>query len=237
MIRLKTERDIKYIKRAINIGEWVLRQILTELKLGMSTMEIDIRIEQLLQERGVTSSFKNYNGFLGNACISVNEEIIHGVPSGRELKEDDVVKINIGVKYKGYYSDQANTYIVSPARNMKNYTQVFATHIALMRAIKYAKEGNTLNDIAFEIERVADEFGLGILKDYSGHGVGFEVHEEPRAFNKVCFTNNVKLIKGMVIAIEPMYTSNKDGSYKRTKNGMVVVEGIGTHFERTVIIE
>jgi len=239
MIRLKTEHDIKYIKKAIKIGEDILDKLDRCIIPGVTTEGIAKNIGSMIFWRGVKSSFLNYKGFPSVACISVNEDIIHGIPNYRGLKKGDIVKIDLGINYKGYYSDQARTYIVneSPSRDVDAIILKEATSEALFRAIHVAKEGNTIGDISREIENTAKEFKVGILKDYTGHGVGFEVHEEPRVPNRIGADKDVKLVKGMVLALEPMFVFNGKGNYTIAKDGWTVeADGIGSHFEKTIII-
>lgn len=236
MIRLKNKKDIAEIKEAIEIGEWCLRAIRKQVKPGVTTLELNAMIEKWIIKAGATPSFKGYNGFPYASCISVNEGIVHGLPSDRKIQKEDVVKVDIGVCYKGYYSDQADTIGLDPCSERISI-QCCATEIALDNAFRQAKVGNTLNDIAMAIEQTALKYRFGILRDYTGHGVGFDVHEAPRIFNRPCLANDIELEKGMVLAIEPMFTSNLDGKYTKRKDGSVVVDGIGTHFERTIIIQ
>lgn len=235
MIRLKNETDIKYIKKAIKKGEYILKRIARHIKPGITPVIINKEIERLVRVNRATPSFKGYEGFPTTSCISVNENIIHGVPNDIPLKNGDLVKIDLGIDYKGYKSDQARTYIVG--ERLDHFRLIYATKLALDRAIKIAIPGNTIGDISRTIEKTAEEFELGILKDYCGHGVGFDVHEDPRIPNRVGADKNVELVKGMVLAIEPMFILNGSGDYEILFDGWTVRAGENTaHFEKTIII-
>ena len=234
-MELKNKNDIKQIKKAIQIGVGSLLYIRNFIEENITTKELNDRIENYIKKHDAIPSFKNYRGFPESTCISINEEIIHGIPSKRKLKNGDVVKIDVGVNYNEYYSDQARTYIVRKAQSRLHKYLIKKTELALSQAIKMAKEGKMLSDISKTIENTANSFGLGILENYSGHGVGFAVHEEPLIPN-IYIKNDIILKKGMVLAIEPMFVLGT-GKYKIGKdNWTVIADGIGAHFEETVII-
>lgn len=235
-IKLKNKHDIKHIKKAIKIGERILDIIPRYIKPGITSKRINKIIEFLIFIYRAKPSFKGYKGFPTASCISVNEDIIHGVPNGIPLKDGDIVKIDIGIKYKGYYSDQARTYFVGDNPSEDDFRLVKATQLALDRAIDVAVKGNYIGDISHVIEQTAEDFKLGILKDYAGHGVGFDVHEEPKVPNVIGLDEDVKLVKGMVLAIEPMFVMGK-GNYIKRGDWNIEADGRGAHFERTVIIQ
>lgn len=239
MIKLKTDKDIQLIEKAIQIGEDALSLAEEIASIGITTQEIDRQIEKYILKNDAKPSFKGYKNFPSSSCISINEEIVHGIPSKRKIKEGDIIKIDVGINFKDRYSDQAKTYMVGDYSIQKsdNILLVEATKEALFRAKNVAKVGNSLKMIGRAIEETAKEFGVNILKNFCGHGVGFRVHEEPQIFNKSYLNNLIDLKRGMVIAIEPMFTLG-DGNYKIHSNGLtVIVNGIGAHFEETVIIK
>jgi methionyl aminopeptidase len=234
MIRLKSVQDLIYIKKAIKIGESILDEIEQFIYPERNLIDLNALIGGLIKDKGGIPSFFNYNGFIGNACLSINEEIIHGLPSNRKLQNGDVVKIDIGINYNGYFSDQARTYIVGKAKNSEHQILVDICKESLERASALAKVGNNLINISEEIEHYAKSWRIGILQGFGGHGVGFEVHEEPFVPNYAPY-NDVELKMGMVICIEPMFVLGK-GTYKVAENGWTIItDGIGAHEEKTVI--
>lgn len=237
MIRLKTDKDLEYIEHAINIGESILSRISRYMITGITPEWLDSKIGFFLLINRSKSSFKGYQGFPANTCISVDTEIIHCIPGNIPFKTGDVVKVDLGVDYKGYKSDQARTYIVDyKPRNPNDFRLLYATKTALDRAVEVAKRGKYIKDISFVIEKTAKEYGVGILKHYGGHGVGFSVHEEPHIPNVVTPNTNIKLEKGMVLAIEPLFVLGNGEPVKNLVNDGIVTDDIGAHFEKTVII-
>ena len=237
MIKLKYPRDIEYIEHAIDIVESILCRISRYMRKGVTPDWIDRKVGFLLLLNMSKSSFKGYENFPANTCISVNTEIIHCVPDDTPFETGDVVKVDLGVNYKGYMSDQARTYIIDlKPKNPNDYQLLYATRTALERAVLKAKAGNYIKDISLAIEDTAKEFGMGILKNFGGHGVGFEVHEAPHVPNEVGRDATVKLKKGMVLAIEPIFVLGS-GHYTTLPNGGITTPNIGCHFENTVIIK
>lgn len=235
MIGLKNGKDIKYIKKAIKIGETTLSKISSYVELGVTTLELNDIIESIVIKLGGKSSVKGYKGFPSATCISVNREIIHGIPNSIPLKEGDIVKIDIGVEYKGYYSDQARTFVVGRLKSIEHDNLLHTTELALIGACELAHNKCSLKELSQFIEKSAREAGLGILRDYCGHGVGFAVHEEPRIPN-VNHNIALQLKKGMILAIEPMFVIGQ-GFYTIKSDGWTVIaDGIGSHFEKTIII-
>lgn len=238
MIRLKTDKDIQLIERAIQIGMDALNYGKNEIvKVGITTKEIDEKIEKFIVSKNAIPSFKGYRDFPGACCISINDEIVHGQPrSNKRIKEGDVVKLDIGVCFQKRYSDQAITFIVEKSKTERHLNLLYATKLALERAKKMAVAGNKINDISSEIQKTAQEYNLGIITQYNGHGVGFELHEEPSISNVVNLTGDMRLVKGMVLAIEPMLTLGK-GNVEDKGYAIVTKDGsIGAHFEETIII-
>lgn len=237
MIKLKSKKDIEHIEHAIDIGESILCRISRYMRKGVTPDWVDRKVGFLLLLNMSKSSFKGYGGFPANTCISLNTEIIHCIPDDTPFETGDVVKVDLGVNYKGYKSDQARTYIIdAKPKNPNDYLLLYATRTALERAVAQATAGNYIKDISLAIEETAKEYGVGILKNYGGHGVGFDVHEEPRVPNRVGLDRDVKLVKGMVIAIEPIFVLGS-GHYTTLPNGGITTPNIGCHFEKTVIIK
>ena len=236
MIKLKNAKDIIQIKEAIRIGEFVLKEIEQYLIPGTKTLTINNLIEIMIAKERAFPSFKGYKGFPFASCISINEEIIHGLPSERKLEDGDIIKIDIGINYNGYFSDQARTYIVGDIKDPKYYELIGACRKALDIACSLARQKYNLKIVSENIEQIAKSYNLGILKDYSGHGVGLAIHEEPSIPNYAPYVD-LELKSGMVLAIEPMFIIGK-GNYIKSENcWTIIADGIGAHFEKTIIIE
>lgn len=240
MINFKTQEDINNIKTAIGIGLLALDKIQVYIKPGVTTLYLNTIIEKMITMAGGQPSFKGFENFPFATCMSVNKNIIHGLPNDTQIKKGDIITIDVGVEYNGRYSDQARTYIIGQPKSEQIMTLVYATREALDKAIHVAIPGNTTKDISCAIEATAQKYGLGILKNYSGHGVGLAVHEDPQIFNQVLNHPKVKYVplqKGMVIAIEPMFVIGQGNSTKAKDGWTIKADGIGAHFEKTVIIE
>ena len=239
MIRIKTEKDLHYITHAINIGESILSRISGYMRNGITPQWLDKKIGFFLLLNRSKASFKGYQGFPANNCISVNSEIIHCIPSDIPFESGDLVKVDLGVNYKGYFSDQARTYIIDATpRNPNDFKLLYATRTALERAVEVAKVGNSIGDISRAIETTAKEYDMGILKNYGGHGVGFDVHEEPKVPNVVGLDKDIRLVKGMVLAIEPMFVLGSGDYYSKEEWGVITSDKSNSaHFEKTVIIQ
>jgi len=236
MIKLKSVQDLIYIREAIKIGESVLDEIEQYIYPERNLIDLNALIGCLIKDKKSIPSFLDYEGFIGNACLSVNEEIIHGLPIYRDLKDGDILKIDIGINYNGYFSDQARTFIVGEVKDSKHYELINACEKALEVACSLAKQKYNLKIVSQNIEEIAKSYNLGILKVYSGHGVGFAVHEEPLIPNYAPYVD-LELKKGMVLAIEPMFVIGK-GICKIAEDGWTVIaDGIGAHEEKTIIIE
>jgi len=238
MIRLKTDKDISLIEKAIQIGIDTLNYAKNKVvRVGITTKEIDEKIEKFILCKNATPSFKGYRGFCGACCISINNEIVHGEPRNNKIMEGDVVKLDIGICFQNRYSDQAISFIVGKTKSEKHLALLKTTKLALERAKKVAIIGNKVNDISMEIQKTAYEYNLGVVTQYNVHGVGFQIHEEPSIANIISQKGDIKLVKGMVLAIEPMSTLGK-GEVEEKDYAIVTKDNsIGAHFEETIIIK
>ena len=206
------------------------------VKPGVTTLEIDRAVRKYIDEQGATPSFLGYGGFPGSACISVNDEVIHGIPSDRIIQEGDIVSVDVGAAIGGYTGDNAATFaagkVTAQAQRLMD-----ATRECLYRAIQAAQPGNRLGDIGFAVQSCAESHGFSVVRDYVGHGVGHELHEDPAVPNYGTPGQGLRLLPGMTIAIEPMI--NAEGSAVRTRRDGTVVTKSGSlsaHFEHTVAI-
>jgi methionyl aminopeptidase len=237
-ISIKSSREIELMAEAGRILEKVHLELEKALRPGMSTLDIDRLGRELIEGYGCTPSFLNYNGYPASICVSVNEEVVHGIPSKhRIIKEGDIVSLDAGVIYKGYHSDAARTHAVgNVSKEAEDLIRV--TRECFFEGIKYAKEGNHLFDISRAIGKYARERGYGVVRDLCGHGVGTALHEAPEIPNYEVAKRGVRLRAGMTLAVEPMI--NIGGwEVDWLDDDWTVVTRDGTlsaHYENTIVI-
>ncbi len=203
MINLKTAEEIKRIKEACVIAAETHRGLEKMIEPGVSTGKLDTWAKSFIERKGGTPAFLDYMGFPASLCISINEEVIHGIPGTRTLKEGDIVSIDLGVELKGFYSDMAVTYPVGTlSKEVETLVQV--TRESLNLGLEHAVYKGRIHDISRAVYNHATEYGFGVVREYCGHGVGYSQHEDPQIPNYVSRGPNPRLKKGMVLAIEPM---------------------------------
>ena len=237
-VTIKSPREIELMRKAGEILAMVHEELAAALHPGMSTMDIDRLGEKLIRSHGCIPSFKNYNGYPGSICVSVNDEVVHGIPSRhRILKEGDIVSLDAGVIYKGYHSDAARTWgvgAVSPeAQKLMDVTKQ-----SFFEGIRFAKAGNHLNDISFAIQRYAESFGYGVVRDLVGHGIGTHLHEDPEVPNFAMKRKGILLQPGMTLAVEPMINAGRP-EVNWLEDGWTVVtddHSLSAHYENTILI-
>ncbi len=235
---IHTPEEIERIRVAMKLTAQVRNQLAEMVRPGMTTLQIDMLAGELIRATGGTSAFLNYNGYPGNICISVNDEVVHGIGAAdRIVQESDIVSLDIGVSYNGGVGDSAVTlgFGTQPPDTRRLLT---ATREALMAGIRAAVKGNYIRDISRAIEKRAMQDQLGIVRELVGHGVGVRLHEPPDVPNYVTPVKGPKLVPGMVLAIEPMLnlgshrvTQDADGWTIRTRDG-----SLSAHFEHSVLI-
>ena len=237
-ITIKSEREIELMAEAGKILERVHNELEKALRPGMSTKDIDTLGEEIIRSYGCIPSFLNYNGYPASICVSVNQEVVHGIPDKhRIIREGDIVSLDAGVIYKGYHSDAARTHAVGEvSEEAKKLIQV--TKECFFEGIKYAKAGNHLFDISGAIGRYAEERGYGVVRDLCGHGIGTALHESPEIPNYEMERKGVKLRPGMTLAIEPMINI---GTYEvdwLDDDWTVVTRdgSLSAHYENTILI-
>ena len=237
MITLKSKREIELLKEAGHIVYLTHQYLRPFIKAGIKTKELDKLAEDFIKSNDATPSFKGYEGFPSTLCISINDEVVHGLPSDRTLKEGDIVSIDIGACYKGYHGDSAWTYKVGNVSKEAEYL-LEHTEKALYEGIKEAKVGARIGDISYAIEKYANEHNLGVVKELVGHGVGTSVHEAPDVPNYGKKGTGPKIKNGMVIAIEPMLTLGSPNIYILDNDWTVVTEdsSLAAHYEHTIAI-
>jgi methionyl aminopeptidase len=237
MIPLKSEKDIEMMRRAGEILAKIMRKLQRYVNAGISTAEIDALAQDLAHKENVIPAFKGYKNFPANICVSVNDEIVHGIPSDRKLKEGDIISLDLGINYEGYFSDIAITLglgRVNPgARKL-----ITITKAALFEGIKKARLNNRLSDISYAIQSYVERHGFSVVREFVGHGIGNSLHEEPEIPNFGRPHQGPVLKSGMVFAIEPMVNMGTWES-KILDNGWTAVTKDGSlsaHFEHTVAI-
>jgi len=237
MIYLKSREEIAIMKQNGAILKDCLKTAGEMVKPGVKKQDIDKAIEELILKAGAKPAFKGFHGYPASTCISVNEEVVHGMPNGRVLKEGDVCGIDIGVLREGYYADAARTFpvgeISADAQKLLDVTKG-----ALERGIAKARIGNRLSDISHDVETFALEAGFSVVKTLVGHGIGQRMHEEPQVPNFGPPAQGPKLEEGLVIAIEPMINTGK-GDVFTLDDGWTVVtadQSLSAHFEDTVAV-
>ena len=236
MIVIRSDREIELMKHAGHINYLAHKEVAKHLKVGVSTSKLNKIADKFIRDNDCIPSFLNYEGYPASICISINDEVVHGIPSSRVIKDGDVVSIDIGVCYKGYHSDSANTYIVGK-QTKEVEDLVNNTKNALYEGLSAIKKGVLLSDIGMRIEGYAKRNNLGVIEELVGHGVGTNIHEEPDVPNYYVKTN-IRLKKGMVLAIEPMLTLGKRYIYMEDDDWTIKTEdGLpSAHFEHTIVV-
>ena len=240
MIDLKSKEDIEKLKIANRIVAEILQVIKEETKPGMTGIDLDEIARREAEKRGLKPAFLGLYGFPAALCVSINEEIVHGVPKDKPIKEGDIVSIDFGVVYNGWYGDAAISYVVGSKISDRKKRLLEGVERALYAGINKCYPGNTVRDIATAIEGTLKGYRLAPICDYGGHGIGRKPHEDPHVSNCVANTENFKLVPGMVLAIEPMATLGKRANYyRKLKDGWTVVskeKAIAAHFEHSIAI-
>ena len=237
-VSIKTEHEIELMREAGHLLEKVHDGLIPYIKPGVSTKEIDRIGEQMIRDLGCIPNFLNYGGFPASFCISLNDEVVHGIPSEEKIiQEGDLVKIDAGLIYKGYHSDAARTHGVGTiSEDAKNLIAV--TRQSFFEGIKQAREGNHLYDISAAIDDYVSQFGYGIVHDLVGHGIGTSLHEDPQIPNFRQKRRGVRLQAGMTLAVEPMINIG-DWPVEWMDDGWTVVTKDGSlsaHYENTILI-
>lgn len=236
-ITIKTENQIDKMRRAGNLLAEVEAVIAKAVVPGVTTSYLDKLAEDYIRSHGATPSFKGYGGFPGTLCTSINEEVVHGIPSERVLKEGDILSVDMGCILGGYHADMARTYAVGEiSPEAKKLIEV--TKQSFFEGITFAKEGNYLNDIGSAIQKYVEKNGFSVVRAYVGHGIGTQLHEAPEIPNYKTFGRGVRLVKGMTLAIEPMVNMG-DCNVRTLKDGWTAVTKDGkysAHYENTILI-
>ena len=237
MIVLKSERDIEAMRVSGALAAEVLELVGGWIKPGVTTREIDNYAAALIKDRGAKSAFLGYRKYPGNLCISVNDQVVHGLPNDRRVQFGDIISLDVGVIYHGYIGDTAKTVAVGGC-NLQAQKLMEVTERALYEGIAQAVAGNRVVDISRAIQKYVEANGFSVVREFVGHGVGRSMHEEPQVPNFVDGKSSPKLRPGMTIAIEPMVNAGKP-AVEILNDGWTVVTKDGqpsAHFEHTVLI-
>ena len=241
MITLKSAREIEVMRRANVIVAEILAELRDKVAAGVTTLELDSLAEELTYKKKATPAFKGYQMagrvYPRSLCVSVNEEIVHGIPSGRVLKDGDIVGLDFGVIYEGFYGDSAVTVgvgaITEDARRLMQVTEQ-----ALYRGIEHLRDGKRLGDLSSAIQQMIEGAGFSVVRSFVGHGIGKRLHEDPPVPNYGEAERGIRLKEGMVLAIEPMVNAGSS-EVKMKEDGWTAVTGDGSlsaHFEHSVAI-
>ncbi|HUH66274.1 MAG TPA: type I methionyl aminopeptidase [Syntrophales bacterium] len=237
MIVLKTPEEIERLRESNHIVAHILNTLKEKIRPGMTTGELDACSEELVRKRGAIPAFKGYMGYPSSLCISVNSEVVHGIPSNRVLDAGDIVSLDFGAYYKGFFGDAAITVPVGDVSDAA-LRLIRVTEQGLYDGIREARAGNRLGDISAAVQGRVESAGFSVVRDFVGHGIGKKLHEDPQIPNYGVKGRGIELKAGMVLAIEPMVN---EGTYKVrvTDNGWTVVTEDGklsAHFEHSVAI-
>ena len=238
MVSIKSQNEIALMREAGRLLAKTHEELKNAIRPGMSTLEVDKLGEKIIRGFGCIPSFLNYNGFPASICVSVNDEVVHGIPcKERLLMEGDIVSLDAGLIYKGYHADAARTYGVGQI-SAEAQKLIDVTKQSFFEGIKMAKDGNHLHDISNAIAEYCESFGYGVVRDLVGHGIGKNLHEDPQIPNFRQRRRGIKLQKGMTLAIEPMINQ---GTYEVAwldDDWTVVTDdgSLSAHYENTILI-
>lgn len=237
MITLKSEKEIALMRRAGKITAAARALARDMVKPGVKTQQIDKAVFEFIKSQGAVPSFLNYHGYPGSACISVNDEVIHGIPGKRVLKEGDIVSVDVGAYIGGFHGDCAGTY---PCGQVSDEAMdlIRVTQQSFFEGIRYAREGHRLGDISAAIQSYVESHGYSIVREYVGHGIGRTLHEAPEVPNFGTAGRGTRLLRGMTLAVEPMVNAGgaailnmADGWTVKTADGK-----LSAHYENTILI-
>lgn len=237
-VTIKTAREIELMREAGRLLEKVHDELADFIKPGISTKDIDQLGEKIIRGFGCIPNFLHYNGYPASICVSVNDEVVHGIPhKGRILQEGDIVSLDAGLIYKGYHSDAARTHAVGTI-SPEAQKLIDVTRQSFFEGIKYARAGHHLHEISAAIGGYAESFGYGVVRDLVGHGIGTHLHEDPQIPNFRQRGRGIRLVPGMTLAIEPMINQGRADVVWLDDDWTVVTEDgtLSAHYENTVLI-
>ena len=236
MVSLKTSKELSDMKLSCQISAQALKLAGELIRPGVSTAHVNKMVHEFIVSQGAKPTFLGYGGFPAACCISINDEVIHGIPSDRIIREGDIVSVDVGAAINGYTGDNAATFaagaVSDEARKIMEVTEQ-----CLYKAIEAAQPGNRLGDVGYAVQSYAESFGFAVVRDFVGHGVGKKLHEAPEVPNYGTPGRGLRLMPGMTLAIEPMINV-KGSAVKTLKNGTVLTASgsLSAHFEHTIAI-
>lgn len=239
MIELKSQAEIEKIKVSCRMVAEILEELKKRAHEGMSTLDLDKIAEKMIEERNVKPAFKGYRGFPACLCTSLNNEVVHGIPSSsRKLESGDLLSLDFGVVYDGYYGDSALSFVVGSQKTAQQKKLLKVTEEALYKGIETVRVGNHISDISYAIQSHVEKNGFSVVRDFVGHGIGRSLHEDPQVPNYGNPQEGPVIKEGMVLAIEPMVNV---GGYQVEilSDGWTVVtkdKSLSAHFEHTVVV-
>lgn len=237
-VSIKSPKEIELMRESCRLLSIVHDELGKMIRPGISTWEIDHKGEEIIRSFGCVPNFLHYNGYPASICVSVNDEVVHGIPSKeRILQEGDIVSLDAGLIYKGYHSDAARTYGVGQI-SPEAQQLIDVTRQSFFEGIKYATAGRHLHEISAAIQKYCESFGYGVVRDLVGHGIGTQLHEDPQIPNFKPLGRGIKLRPGMTLAIEPMITAGRYDVEFLDDDWTVVTEdgSLAAHYENTVLI-
>lgn len=237
-VTIKSRHKIELMREAGRLLEIVHKELADAVRPGISTYELDKLGERVIRGFGCEPNFLNYNGFPASFCISVNDEVVHGIPhKGRILQEGDIVSIDAGLIYKGMHSDAARTYGVGQI-SPDAQKLIDVTRECFFKGIEFARQGHRLHEISNAIGDYAESFGYGVVRDLVGHGIGHALHEEPQIPNFRQRSRGIRLVQGMTLAVEPMINAGRADVELLDDDWTVVTEdgSLSAHYENTILI-
>ena len=234
---LKTKTDLETMRRAGKIVASLLALMEKEARPGVTTRQLDEIAERFIRSQGAEPAFKGYHDYPATICASVNEEVVHGIPGSKILQDGDIVGIDVGVKLDGYFSDAARTFAIGKV-DEQSLRLIETTREALKRGIEKAVEGNRLSDISHAVQDYAEKRGYSVVRKYTGHGIGHNLHEDPQVPNFGRPNQGPRLVEGMALAIEPMLNAGTH-EVEELSDGWTVVTKDGkrsAHFEQSIVV-
>lgn len=236
-ILIKNQHEIELMREAGRIVALTHQLLKDKLRVGMTTLELDRIAEAFIKSKGATPSFKGYSGYPASICVSINEEVVHGIPCNRKISPGDVVSIDIGACYKGYHGDAARTHAIEPVSNETKHLMK-VTKDSFYEGLKKVLQGNHLHEISEAIQNHIESNGCSVVRDLVGHGIGKQMHEEPQIPNYKPKGRGPKLQKGMVLAIEPMVNAGRYEVRVLEDNWTIVTldRSLSAHYENTVLV-
>lgn len=237
MINLRSAREIELLRKSAQLVVAALKLAESRIRPGLRTKDLDEEIGDFIRSHGARPAFKGFNGYPANICVSIDEQVVHGIPGDRVIKEGEIVSVDIGVEINGYYGDAAKTFAVGKVSEEKERL-IRVTRESLEKAIEAAREGNRISDIGYAVQSHVEAAGFSVVRDLVGHGIGTSMHEPPQVPNYGRPGHGVRLRAGMVLAIEPMVNAGTYEVYTADDNWTVVTADgkPSAHFEHDIVI-